>query len=154
VRAMAGDAAAKWTDARSGYEVADAEGFGLTPEDLRLWRPFYPIEIAWARKHGLSLDAARRWASDGVRVHDAVRALALGMISQEVRRWTDAGFLPEDAVEAREAGISLEQAVAWREVGFVLPDAALLIRDGWTLEAATAARFADVDQYDPDNTRR
>jgi hypothetical protein len=154
VRAMAGSTAVEWTDARSGYEAADAEGFGLTAEDLRHWRPFYPVEIAWARKHGLSLGAARRWASAGVRVHDAVRALVIGMTSQEVRQWTDAGFLPADAVEAKEVGISLEQAVAWREVGFVLPDAALLIDDGWTLEAAAAARFADVDRYGPDNATR
>lgn len=127
-------------DARSGYEAADAVGFGLTPDELRRWRPFYPIEIAWARKHGLPLAAARRWAADGVRVHDAVRARGLGLTAEEVRRWTVAGFLPADAVDAYEAGVSLAQAVAWREVGFVLPDAALLIRDGWTLEAATAAR--------------
>ena len=136
---MAGGTA-EWTDARSGYEAADAAGFGLTPEDLRRWYPFYPIEIAWARKHDLPLATARCWAADGVRVHDAVRALALGVTRDEVRRWTDAGFLPADAVEAHETGITLEQAVAWREVGFVLPDAALLIRDGWTLAAATAAR--------------
>ena len=138
-------AAAEWADARSRYEAADATGFGLTPEELRRWHPFYPIEIAWARKHGLPLATARHWAADGVRVHDAVRALAVGMTLAETRRWTDAGFLPADAVEAREAGISLERAVAWREVGFVLPDAALLIEDGWTLKAATAARYADVD---------
>lgn len=150
---MAGGTA-EWTDARSDYEAADATGFGLTPEDLRRWRPFYPIEIAWARKHDLTLAAARQWAADGVRVHDAVRALALGVAAAEIRRWTGAGFLPADAVEANEAGISLDQAVAWRDVGFVLPDAALLIRDGWTLEAATAARYSEVDPYGPDNTRR
>ncbi|HEY3688105.1 MAG TPA: hypothetical protein VGL93_34020 [Streptosporangiaceae bacterium] len=136
---MAGGTA-RWPDARSDYEAADATGFRLTPEELRRWRPFYPIEIAWARRHGLPLAAAHRWAADGVRVHDAVRARALGMTPADVRRWTGAGFLPADAVEAAEAGIPLERAVAWREVGFVLPDAALLIRDGWTLEAATAAR--------------
>lgn len=140
VRPMAGSTAAEWTDARSDYEAADAAGFGLTPEDLRHWHPFYPIEIAWARRHGLPLAAARRWAADGVRVHDAVRALVLGLTPAQIRHWTDAGFLPADAVEANEAGIGLEQAVAWREVGFVLPDAALLIRDGWTLESASAAR--------------
>jgi len=136
---MAGGTA-RWADARSDYEAADAAGFGLAPDDLRHWRPFYPIEIAWARKHGLPLAAARRWAAGGVRVHDAVRARALGLTPADVRRWTDAGFLPADAVEANEAGVSLEQAVAWREAGFVFPDAALLIHDGWTLEAAAAAR--------------
>ena len=138
-------AAAGWTDARSRNEAADATGFGLTPDELRRWHPFYPIEIVWAREHGLPLATARGWAAGGVRVHDAVRALAMGMTQAEVRRWTDAGFLPADAVDATEAGISFDRAVAWREVGFVLPDAALLIQDGWTLEAATTARYADID---------
>lgn len=147
VSPMTGRTATEWTDARSDYEAADATGFGLTPDELRRWHPFYPIEIAWAHKHGFPLAEARSWLAHGVRLHDAVRARAVGMTTARMRQWTDAGFLPADAVEANEAGISFEQAVAWRDVGFVLPDAALLIRDGWTLEAAAVARYAGVDPY-------
>lgn len=123
---------------------AEAGAYGLTREDLSRWAPFTPVEIQWARKHGLSPEAARRWAAEGLRVCDTVRAVALGMAPEEARRWAVAHFAPADAVEAAETGISLETAVAWREAGFILPDAALLIRDGWTLSEAVDARYAGI----------
>jgi len=119
---------------------AEADAYGLTHDDLSSWAPFTPVEIQWARKHDLSPAAARRWAVEGLRVCDTVRAVALGMAPEEARRWAAAHFAPSDAVEATETGISLETAIAWREAGFILPDAALLIRDGWTLAAAAEAR--------------
>lgn len=108
------------------------------------WAPFTSIEIGWARKHGLSPATARRWALEGLRVCETVRAVALGVAPEEARRWTSAHFAPGDAVEAAETGVSLTTAIAWREAGFILPDAALLIRDGWTLAQAVEARYADV----------
>lgn len=130
---------------RAGPDAdADAGAYGLTRDDLSLWAPFTAVEIQWARKHGLSPVTARRWALEGLRVCDTVRAVALGMAPEEARRWSAAHFAPADAVEAAETGISLQTAVAWREAGFILPDAALLIRDGWTLGAATAARYAGI----------
>lgn len=123
---------------------AEAGAYGLTREDVSAWAPFTPVEIAWARKHGLGPSAARRWAAEGLRVCDTVRAVALGMAPEEARRWAAAHFAPADAVEAAETGISLETAAAWREAGFILPDAALLIRDGWTLGAAVEARYAGI----------
>ena len=126
--------------ARTAGEAAEARAYGLTSDDLRDWASFSPIEIYWALKHGVSPTAARRWAREGVRICDTVRAIALGMNPAEVRLWADAGFAPSDAVEAKEMGVPLEAALAWREAGFILPDAALLIRDGWTLEEAVNAR--------------
>jgi hypothetical protein len=128
---------------------AEAGAYGLTRDDLSRWAPFTPVEIQWARTHGLSPSAARRWALEGLRVCDAARAAALEMAPEEARRWAAAHFAPGDAVDAAEAGISLPTAVAWREAGFILPDAALLIRDGWTLAEAAEARYAGV----PDSVR-
>ncbi len=126
--------------ARTAAETAEAQAYGLTSDDLRDWAPFSPIEIYWALKHDLTRAVARRWAREGLRVCDAVRAIALEMTPEEVRVWAGAGFAPSDAVEAKEMGVLLETAVAWREAGFILPDAALLIQDGWTLEEAVNAR--------------
>ena len=126
--------------ARTAGEAAEAQAYGLTADDLRDWASFSPIEIYWALKHDVTPAAARRWAREGVRICDTVRAIALGMNPAEVRLWADAGFAPSDAVEAKEMGVPLEVALAWREAGFILPDAALLIRDGWTLEEAVNAR--------------
>jgi hypothetical protein len=131
------------------YELAEARGYGLTASDLRRWHPFSAIEIHWARKHRLEPDVARRWASEGVGIRDAVRAVRLRIKPEQVRPWAAAGFLPGDAVEAAEAGMTLAEATAWRQVGFILPDAALLVRDGWTLPEAAKARYAGVDRYAP-----
>jgi hypothetical protein len=130
--------------AASARGDAEAGAYGLTRDDLTCWAPFTPVEIQWARKHGLSPETARRWAAEGLRVCDTVRAVALGMAPEEARRWAAAHFAPADAVEAAETGISLETAIAWREAGFILPDAALLIRDGWTLGEAVEARYAGI----------
>lgn len=108
------------------------------------WAPFTPVEAGWARRHGLGPAAAREWALEGLRVCDAVRAVALGLSPADVRTWTAVHFAASDAVDAAESGISLEAAVAWRDAGFILPDAALLLRDGWTLAEATAARYAGL----------
>lgn len=129
------------------YELAEARGYGLTSSDLRRWHPLSAIEIHWARKHGLSPEVARSWASEGVGVRDAVRAVKLRIKPEQVRPWAAVGFLPGDAVEAAEAGLTLAEATAWRQVGFILPDAALLVRDGWTLAEATVARYAGVNRY-------
>lgn len=122
----------------------EARAYGLSRDDLTCWAPFTPVEIQWARKHGLSPSVARRWALEGLHVCDTVRAVALGLAPEDARRWAAAHFAPADAVEAAETGISLETAIAWREVGFILPDAALLIRDGWTLGEAADARYAGI----------
>jgi hypothetical protein len=142
-----GEAAGGQMAARRPEELQEALAYGLTAGELSRWAAFSPIEIYWARKHRLSLGAARRWAGERVRVWDAVRAVALAMTVGEVRPWAEAGFAPSDAVEAREMGISLATAIAWREAGFILPDAALLIGDGWTLEEATRARHAPIGPY-------
>jgi hypothetical protein len=144
---MTGTAGGPASPAPDARELAEARGYGLTASDLRRWDPFSAIQIHWARKHGLPADVARRWASEGVGVRDAVRAVRLGMTPEQVRPWAAAGFLPADAVEAAEAGMTLAEAKAWLRVGFILPDAALLVGDGWTLAEATAARFAGVDRY-------
>ena len=129
---------------RTTGEAAEARAYGLTPDDLRDWAAFSPIEIHWARKHHVTPTAARRWVREGLRISDTVRAIALGMTFEEVRPWANAGFAPADAVEAKEMGVPLEVAIAWREVGFILPDAALLIHDGWTLEEAVSARYEGI----------
>jgi hypothetical protein len=134
--------------ARGAGEAAEARAYGLTPEDLRDWAAFSPIEIHWALKHHLTPAAARRWAREGLRIGDTVRAIALGMNPQEVRPWADAGFAPADAVEAKDMGMPLEAALAWRAAGFIVPDAALLIHDGWTLEEAVTARYAGIPDED------
>ena len=127
--------------ARTAGEAAEARAYGLTADHLRDWAPFSPVEIYWALKHDVTPAAAVRWAREGLRICDTVRAIALGMTPEEVRPWAGAGFAPFDAVEAKEMGVALETAVAWREAGFILPDAALLIRDGWTLAEAVRARY-------------
>ncbi|HLI36348.1 MAG TPA: hypothetical protein VKV80_03280 [Streptosporangiaceae bacterium] len=129
---------------RTAGEAAEVRAYGLTPRDLCDWAPFSPIEISWALKHQLTPAAARRWAREGLRICDTVRAVALDMTPEEVRLWAGAGFAPCDAVEAKEMGIPLEAAVAWREAGFILPDAALLIQDGWTLKEAVSARYEGI----------
>ncbi|WP_300611826.1 hypothetical protein [Trebonia sp.] len=134
---------------RTAREAAEAQAYGLTSEDLRDWAPFSPIEIYWARTHDLTPVTARRWAREGLRICDTVRAVALGMNPQEARPWADAGFAPCDAVEAKQMGVPLAAALAWREAGFILPDAALLIHDGWTLEQAVNARYEDSGQPGP-----
>ena len=128
------------------HEAAEAQAYGLTADDLRDWATFSPIEIYWALKHGVTLAAAHRWAREGLRVCDSVRAIALEMTPEEVRLWASAGFAPSDAVEAKEMGIPLQTALAWREAGFILPDTALLIQDGWPLEEAVNARYAGIAQ--------
>jgi hypothetical protein len=125
----------------SAGEAAEARAYGLTSDQLRDWAPFSPVEIYWALKHDVTPAAAARWAREGLRVCDTVRAIALGLTPEEVGPWAGAGFASFDAVEAKEMGVALETAVAWREAGFILPDAALLIRDGWTLAAAVNARY-------------
>ena len=130
--------------ARTAAETAEAQAYGLTPDDLRDWAFFSPIEIYWALKHDVTAAAARRWAREELRVCDTVRAIALAMTTEEVRVWAGADFAPSDAVEAKEMGVLLETAVAWREAGFILPDAALLIQDGWTLEEAVNARHDGI----------
>ena len=124
---------------RTAGEAAEARAYGLTTDDLRDWASFSPIEIYWALKHDVTAAAAGRWAREGLRMRDTVRAIALGMTTEEVRLWAGAGFAPSDAVEAKEMGVPLETALAWRAAGFILPDAALLIQDGWTLEHARRA---------------
>ena len=136
--------------ARTAAEAAEAQAYGLASGDLRDWASFSPIEIYWALKHDVTPAAARRWAREGLRICDTVRAIALGMNPEEVRLWADAGFAPSDAVEAKQMGVPLEAGLAWRAAGFILPDAALLIHDGWTLEEAVTARYdgiADEDWY-------
>jgi hypothetical protein len=133
--------------ARDQYELIEARGYGLDDGDLRRWSPLSPIEVHWARKHGLPPAVALRWAHEGVAVRHAVRAVMHGMAPEDVRPWAAAGFHPADAVEAREAGMTLTAAAAWLRAGYIVPDAALLVRDGWTLAEATAVRFADVDRY-------
>src|SRR5207302_5679256 len=95
-------------------EVADAVGFRLSPDDVERWAPFRPLEIHWARRNGLSLESARRWARQGVEVRDAIRAEAAGLTLDELRRWEREGFGVADAWEARETGVTVDEAVAWR----------------------------------------
>jgi hypothetical protein len=134
------------------WEVADAVGLRLTVRDVREWAPFRPLEIAWARRHGLPLPEARRWAAAGVPVRDAVRAHAVGLTLNELRDWEAAGFNASDAWEARESGVGIATAIAWREAGFVTPDALQLVRDGWTLPAARVARDAGIRRYSTPQT--
>jgi hypothetical protein len=134
--------------ARTAGEAAEAQAYGLTADTLRDWASFSPIEIYWALKHDVTPAAARRWAREGLRICDTVRAIALGMIPEEIRQWAGAGFTPFDAVEAKEMGVTLETAVAWREAGFILPDAALLIDEGWTLQEAVNARYKGIPAED------
>ena len=129
------------------WDIANAVGLRLTPADVRAWAPFRPLEIHWARRNGLSLADARRWAAAGVPVRDAIRARAAGLRLEELRRWEAAGFGAADAAEAKETGVDIPEAAAWREAGFVLPDALQLVRDGWTLEGAIVARDRDLRRY-------
>ncbi|HXM58522.1 MAG TPA: hypothetical protein VOB72_24185 [Candidatus Dormibacteraeota bacterium] len=130
------------------WEAADAAGLGLSTDDVRAWAPLRPLEIHWARRHGMSPPEARRWAAAGVSVRDAVRARALRVDLDELRRWETAGFAAADACEAKETGVAIAEAAAWREAGFVVPDALQLIRDGWTLDAARVARDRDIRRYE------
>jgi hypothetical protein len=133
---------------RTAGEAAEAQAYGLTSDDLRAWAPFSPVEIYWAVKHDVTPATASRWAREGLRICDTVRAVRLGMTPEEVRPWAGAGFAPFDAVEGKEAGVTLETALAWRAAGFILPDAALLIHDGWTLKDAVNARYAGIASED------
>jgi len=137
-----------WPGARSEYEVHEARGYGLTPEDLRRWWPSYPLDIYWASKNGLSAEAGRRWLEHGIAIQDAVRAAGAGLSLDDVLTWTMQGFMPADAVDATEAGVSMRTAIQWREFGFVTLDAVLLIQDGWTLAGAAAARYGEVVRYE------
>jgi hypothetical protein len=128
-------------------DVADAIGLRLSVEDVLAWAPFRPMEIQWARRHGLSLAEARRWSEAGVPVRDAVRAVAVGLGTDELHRWEEHGFNASDAWEAKETGLGIAEAAAWREAGFVVPDALQLVRDRWTLDAAFLARNAGIDRY-------
>jgi hypothetical protein len=121
-------------------EIEDAVGFHLTVADVLEWRPFRPLEIYWARKHGLSAEEARRWAREGVPVRDAVRAKGVGLTTEELHRWQAHGFTAADACEAKETGVSIQEVMAWCEAGFVVPDALQLVRHGWTLAEAVVAR--------------
>jgi len=143
-RARADDWSQTGLDA-SGIE--SAIGFGLTADDVRDWAPLHPLEIYWARKHRLPLAEARRWASEGVPVRDAVQARAVGLTIEELHRWENEGFNASDAWEAKETGVTIPEAIAWRDAGFVIPDALQLVRDGWTLDAARAAREAGLRRY-------
>jgi hypothetical protein len=129
-------------------EVRDAAGFGLSPDDVREWAPFRPLEIHWARRHGLGVLEARRWAAEGVPVRDAISAVAVGLTVDELHRWEAHGFNASDAWEAKETGVGIPEAAAWREAGFVVPDALQLVRDGWSLEAAIVARNAGIRRYE------
>jgi hypothetical protein len=128
-------------------DVADAMGLRLTVDDVLAWAPFRPLEIHWARRHGMSPAEARRWAGEGVPVRDAVHAVAVGLGVDELRRWEEHGFNASDAWEAKETGLGIAEAAAWREAGFVVPDALQLVRDRWTLDAAVVARNAGIDRY-------
>lgn len=128
-------------------EIEDAIGFGIGVADVLAWAPFRPLEIAWARKHGLSLGEARRWASEGVPIRDTVAARAVGLTIEELHRWERAGFDASDAWECRETGVTIPEAIAWREAGFVIPDALQLVRDGWSLAEAEVARSAGIRRY-------
>jgi len=128
-------------------DVADAIGLRLTVEDVLAWAPFRPLEIHWARRQGLPLTEARRWAGEGVPIRDAVRAVAVGLTIDELHAWQEHGFNASDAWEARETGLGIAEAAAWRDAGFVIPDALQLVRDRWTLDAAVVARNVDLQRY-------
>ena len=132
----------------SDEELGDADGFGLTPDEVTTWAPFYPLETYWAKKHHLALETARLWAEHGVPIRDTVKAVAVGLTLNEIDRWVEEGFTPADASEAKETGVDITEVLAWREAGFIAPDALQLIRDGWELGEATAARYAGVDRYE------
>jgi len=129
------------------FDVADAVGLGLTVAEVVAWAPFRPLEIHWARRHGLSPAEARRWAAEGVPIRDAVRAVAVGLGIDELHRWEAHGFNASDAWEAKETGLDIAGATAWREAGFVVPDALQLVRDRWTLDAAVVARDAGLGRH-------
>ena len=128
-------------------EIENAIGFRLTFEEVREWAPFRPLEIYWARKNGLPLSEARRWAAEGVPVRDTIMARAVHLSLDELHAWQARGFNASDAWEAKEAGVAIPEAVAWREAGFVAPDTLQLIRHGWTLDDAVVARSAGLRRY-------
>lgn len=129
------------------HEIRNAAGLGLTVPEVVEWSPFRPLEIYWAKKHGLSLQQARRWAAEGVPVRDAVQAIQVGLTVDEVHAWEAHGLNASDAWEATETGVTIPEALAWREAGFVIPDALQLIRDRWTLADAVIARNDGIDRY-------
>jgi hypothetical protein len=133
----------------SRAEVGNAVGLGLSPDEVREWAPFHPLEIYWARKRGLPLAEARRWAARGVPVRDTIRAMEVGLSLEELNRWEASGFNAADAWEAKETGVGIAEVVAWREAGFVVPDALQLIRDSWSLSRAIVARYDGVHPYGP-----
>lgn len=124
-------------------ERSDAEGFGISPAELRRWHPLSAFEVHLLRRAGAS-EAVWDWIRLGATVTEAVRAIHQGLTHDQVHPWLHDGFCAQDAVDAHEAGISLDAARAWRAAGFILPDAVLLLRDGWTLAAATAQRYVDI----------
>jgi hypothetical protein len=126
-------------------EIEDAIGFHLTVDDVREWRPFHPLEIYWAKKHGLSVEEARRWMQQGVPIRDAIRARMMELTAEEIHHWRSHGFTAADACEAKETGVTIQEVMAWREAGFVVPDALQLIRHGWTLTEAIVARNRHLD---------
>ncbi len=134
-------------------DIADAIGLRLTVAEVLAWAPFRPLEIVWAKRHGLPLAEARRWAGEGVAIRDAVRAVAVGLSIDELHRWEEHGFNASDAWEATETGVGIAEAAAWRDAGFVIPDALQLVRDRWTLDAAVAARNAGIERYLHDRLR-
>lgn len=130
-------------------EARNASGLGLSPAEVREWAPFHPLEIYWAKRRGLPLTEARRWAEHGVPVRDTVSARAVGLSLEELEQWEASGFNASDAWEAKETGVSVAELVAWREAGFVVPDALQLVRHGWSLADAAVARYAGIRPYGP-----
>ena len=92
----------------SERDVEDAVGFGLTPEDVARWAPFYPLEIHWAVRHGLPLEVARQWAEHGVRIRDSMEVAIA---------WRAAGFIVPDALLLIRDGWTLEGAIRARYEG-------------------------------------
>lgn len=134
--------------ARIADEAAEAQAYGLTSDDLRDWAAFSPIEIFWALKHDVTPATARRWAREGLRICDTVRAIALGMTPEEVRLWATAGFTPPMRSRRNSWAYRLRLASPGERPGFILPDAALLIHDGWTLKEAVNAQYEDIADED------
>jgi len=134
-------------------DIGDAIGLRLTVAEVLEWKPLCPLENVWAKRHGLPLTEARRWAREGVAVRDAVRAVAVGLSIDELHHWEDHGFNASDAWEARETGVDIAETIAWRDAGFVIPDALQLVRDRWTLAAAVVARNAGIKRYEHDHDR-
>jgi hypothetical protein len=131
----------------AGWSYDHGIGLDLTADDIQEWAPFHPLEIYWAKKNGLPLAEARRWARHGVPIRDTIKAREVGLSVAELHRWQAAGFSAADAWEAKETGVTIPVAIAWREAGFVLPDALQLVRDRWSLEDAIVARYQGIHPY-------